>query len=41
MRLVQNLVSPRKKNAAKIGGKTGDKGAGASKKATMKPKTSE
>ncbi|KAJ4910459.1 hypothetical protein Rs2_05080 [Raphanus sativus] len=41
MRLVQNLVSPRKKNVAKIGAKTGDKGAGASKKATMKPKTSE
>ncbi|KAJ4885335.1 hypothetical protein Rs2_35428 [Raphanus sativus] len=41
MRLVQGLVSPRKKNVAKTGGKIGDKGAGASKKATMKPKTSE
>ncbi|XP_018480034.2 uncharacterized protein LOC108851113 [Raphanus sativus] len=41
MRLVQSLVSPRKKNVAKMGAKTGDKGAGASRKATMKPKTSE
>ncbi|KAJ4917464.1 Uncharacterized protein Rs2_03014 [Raphanus sativus] len=41
MRLVQSLVSPRKKNVAKMGAKQGDKGAGASKKATMKPKTSE
>ncbi|KAJ4881482.1 hypothetical protein Rs2_38537 [Raphanus sativus] len=41
MRLVQSLVSPRKKNAVKTGGKIGDKGAEASKKATMKPKTSE
>ncbi|KAJ4871893.1 hypothetical protein Rs2_46467 [Raphanus sativus] len=41
MRLVQNMVSPRKKNVAKAGMKTGDKGAGASKKAAMKPKTSE
>lgn len=41
MRAVQNLLSPRNKNAAKTSAKAGDKGVVAPKKASMKPKTSE